>query len=266
MKIQKREQKIFLYIIGVVIVLLVFQFVFSPQMDKNISKQAEVDKLNTSLAQVKALDASKKDYTKKTADMRKEISDTLKEFPADFKAEDGIMYAKELENQVGMTISTVNVSQPVLLYTMGQGAAAGTTQEPANTTGTTGTTGTPAPTGTTTPAGTTDTTGKMDTPASTDVSNPLNGEMLFNSPLKINYTVTYGDMKRCLEYINKGAGKKTIDTISLSYDASTGNIMGDMSINTFSMTGTDAVYNPPSIPSISIGTDNIFGSGMPVTP
>ena len=61
MKMQKREQKILLYIIGVVIVLLVFQFVFSPQMDKNASKQAEIDKLNISLAQVNALNNNKKE-------------------------------------------------------------------------------------------------------------------------------------------------------------------------------------------------------------
>ena len=52
----------------------------------------------------------------------------------------------------------------------------------------------------------------------------------------------------------------TLDNVNASFDSSTGNLTGTMTINIFSMTGGSTSYSAPDAGSTVYGTDNIFGT------
>jgi hypothetical protein len=55
-----------------------------------------------------------------------------------------------------------------------------------------------------------------------------------------------------------------IEDVSVTYDTSTGNLMGNMKINMFSLIGSEVLkgYEPPYINDINTGRENIFGTSQ----
>ena len=146
--------------------------------------------------------------------------------------------------------------------------ATGTTATGATATGTTATgttaTGATATGTTTTDAAASGNTDAAPTTAASGDSENTTGQQYMTglvSSININFQTTYEDFKKLVDYINNYPEKTSISNASLSYDSSTGELIGSMTINRYALTGTGKVYEEPYIGDISIGTDNIFGNG-----
>ena len=79
-------------------------------------------------------------------------------------------------------------------------------------------------------------------------------------PLTASYLSTYNGLKNTITHTNMHQNRMVIDQVTASFDASTGNLVGDMTINMFYMTGTENAYSEPYVPSMGIGVSNIFGT------
>ena len=51
-----------------------------------------------------------------------------------------------------------------------------------------------------------------------------------------------------------------VDTVTASYDGTTGNLVGSITINMYTVAGTERVYEKPYVPAMNVGIDNIFGT------
>ena len=54
--------------------------------------------------------------------------------------------------------------------------------------------------------------------------------------------------------------RRGIDTISLAYDDSTGQLNGSAIVDSYFLLGTDKTYAQPSLTPVQQGTDDIFGT------
>jgi len=85
--------------------------------------------------------------------------------------------------------------------------------------------------------------------------------------MTLSYQSTYQGLKDVITYTGGQDRRMVINTVSASYDRTTGNVSGSMTLDQYVVSGTDAAYIPPYVPAISIGTDNIFGTiEIPVEP
>jgi len=92
------------------------------------------------------------------------------------------------------------------------------------------------------------------------------GLQAYDVEMSLSYLSTYQGLKDVILYTGGQDRRMVINTVTASFDRSTGNLSGAMTLNQYLITGTDAVYNPPYVPAMSIGTDNIFGTiEIPVT-
>ena len=82
----------------------------------------------------------------------------------------------------------------------------------------------------------------------------------FQIPMSVSYKTTYQGLKDTITYTNNYDDRIVIDTVSLSYDRSSGDVAGSMLFNLYYMTGTDKVYEDPFVPDMNMGVDNIFGT------
>ena len=141
--------------------------------------------------------------------------------------------------------------------------ATGATATGTTATGTTATGATATGTTTTDAAASGNTDAAPTTAASGDSENTTGQQYMTGlvSSININFQTTYEDFKKLVDYINNYPEKTSISNASLSYDSSTGELIGSMTINRYALTGTGKVYEEPYIGDISIGTDNIFGNG-----
>ncbi|MEA4895323.1 MAG: hypothetical protein VB064_08670 [Oscillospiraceae bacterium] len=78
--------------------------------------------------------------------------------------------------------------------------------------------------------------------------------------LTISCSLSYGQLKKLIDYVNLNSGKADISDVSVSYDSQTGGLTGTVTIEKYFISSTDYTYTPTNIPSVDKGTDNPFGT------
>ena len=81
----------------------------------------------------------------------------------------------------------------------------------------------------------------------------------FKTTITLTYEASYSELLELIRYINEYYSKNTIDSISMSYNADTDTVTGNMTVSMYAVTGTDRNFLAP-IFSLPTGTMNIFDS------
>lgn len=225
MKISDKEKKMLLYLAGLLVAIFSFQFGFSPMQDENFELESQVSTLKMEVSQLQMKVGKQQEYEEQTAQAKQDTEELLSQFPANLQAEDSILYASELEKAYKMKISNVSLGEASVAY------GAETAVE-----------------------------GDSESTEATSAISTLGGRVLYKLPLTMDYTSTYADFKKCMEYIQQDSNRKSIDAVSISYDGETGKLIGNFVLNTYYLTNTDGMYNSPSLPGMGTGSKNIFGT------
>lgn len=87
-----------------------------------------------------------------------------------------------------------------------------------------------------------------------------------NSTITASYLCqTYAGMKTFVNGIYNDEYPKSIESIAMTFDSTTGNISGSIIVNMYSLTDGSNAYVAPIIPTVDMKVDCIFGSITPVT-
>ena len=99
-----------------------------------------------------------------------------------------------------------------------------------------------------------------------DGSNPADdGRLLYRTVVNLDCDCDYTQLKNCLRGLKKNNFKMSVDTASFGPDEETGKLKGNMTVNMYYLYGSEKPYEPLTIDGVSLGTDNIFGTGT-ITP
>ncbi|MDD6254825.1 MAG: hypothetical protein PUA82_02290 [Eubacteriales bacterium] len=94
--------------------------------------------------------------------------------------------------------------------------------------------------------------------SSSDSSSDSNKYYLYKYPVTISYTGTYSQLKSAVKFIEDYGERMTINDITSTYDETTGRITGTITLNMYTLTGTEKQYSDPNV-SGSLGNADIFG-------
>lgn len=86
------------------------------------------------------------------------------------------------------------------------------------------------------------------------------GVSLYDRQTTYTFTVSYEDLKKLVDVVQNDEDKRNVEQFSVSFDRSTGKLKGSMMINMFSLAGADKSYQPPQIPDVPLGRDDVFGT------
>ena len=84
--------------------------------------------------------------------------------------------------------------------------------------------------------------------------------MMYQTPVTMDFIASYNAVKDIVKIMNEDQMRKSIDGLSLSFDAETGDLTGTLVFNMYSLTGTDATYTTPVVSNVVMGSSNIFNS------
>lgn len=259
MKLQPKYIKEILYGVGVLILLIVIA-VIKPSLDeKHDALKATNDQLAAQVTQLEQLEANAPTYEAKTKEFQEEDALILNEYPAEVRAEDVILYARQIEDKSDMTISSVGLTQANLLYAMNAAAdaAAAPAAEDTAADGTTDTQAAEAAAdaAVSTASGFDAALGVLD-----EASVVKPDYNLFQMPVSYDIKSSYRDLKKIISDILSDPDKQNVAGLSLTYDEESGNLVGNMNINRYYVTGTEKQYQNPDAGNIKKGTNNIFGT------
>lgn len=266
MKISTRDKKLLLMLLGVILLVVSYFFVYAPQMDKAGGIEAENAVLSQRLDQLLEMAKNKELYEQEIRQMNQEIRQYCDNFPADIKEEDGILLANTMEKKIDVKISNVGLGERELLSTisgeakapeqggsqnqslMAKGAQAtndqineieGTNEE--------------------VQASSVD-VDSIEEDISQFLADVAWNPSLYRNQDTLQFVTTYKGLKKAVDFLNTQVGRMTVDNVSASFDSSTGNLSGTMTVNLYSMTNTGNTYNSPDAGKVKLGTKNIFGT------
>lgn len=217
LKISERDKKLLIVVMAVLIMALAYFFGYS-----NLSEQ--VDELSTKKT---SLETTKRDLKEKNDNKQKYINDTDKlskactvlidKYDSTTSQPNAIEFFNKTEDVTGVWVKSLSLSPATVLYKFGQIASS-------NVNGT------------------------------SSYSSNLVG---YKSSINISYEGDYSQWKDFVKYINTYASKSTIDSLTATYNDSTGVVSGTASISLYAIQGGDRKATEPKF-DVKTGTDNIF--------
>ena len=262
MNISMRDKKILLMFLGVGVFAAGYFFGYRPQMEEAQSIQASNESLQERLDELLKLAENRDYYLEETESLNAKVDEYTSAFPADIRPEDGIVLSMNMENSLDMQISNVGLGTREFVA-----ALDGSTEDPlAN-----------MPDQTLSEQANAQTQSQIDEIEGTDVqgdkerqaasdaevaslSDTLTSPVLYRIQDSMQFTGTYASLKDMVDYLADQAGRMTLDNVNASFDSSTGNLSGSITVNLFAMAGTGKTYTEPDAGSVAYGTSNIFGT------
>ena len=262
MNISMRDKKLLLMFLGVGIFACGYFFGYRPQMEEAENIQASNVPLQERLNDLLELAENREFYLEETDSINAKIDEYTAEFPSDIRSEDGIVLSKNMEESLDMSISNVGLGTREFIAALDGSTEDPLIDMPDETLSEQANAQTQAQID---EIEGTDTQGEKDLQNASDeeVENAamtLTTPVLYRTQDSMQFTGTYASLKDMVDYLADQSGRMTLDNVNASFDSTTGNLTGSITVNLFSMAGTGKTYTEPDAGSVAYGTDNIFGT------
>lgn len=258
-----RDKKLLIILAGVAILALTYFLIFIPQSNKRDSLKSENMNLKSQYNQLSALAAKADDYTKKTKDMSDAMQQVYDNFPSYLQIENGIMDAVAIEKSTNTNITELTVGSPTAIDVNNPTGEAGTDSSSGSTTDSSNTDSSQSSQtadGNSSQSQTDDGSAGGSGTSSGSAKSTVTGYQLYDVSTVMAFKTEYHGLKAMLGEVIGSSQKKTISTLNVSFDDSTGKLTGEMLVDSYFLYGLDKPYEAPYIPAVPHGTNNLFGT------
>lgn len=83
---------------------------------------------------------------------------------------------------------------------------------------------------------------------------------LYNTPVTYQFAAGYSDFKKSINSIRKNVDLKSIESVVMTYDNTTSNLLGTLTVNQYTIAGTDRQYSTPEVKGSPVGNANPFST------
>lgn len=252
MSISERDKKILIVFVGILIFALVYYFPIRSYTEDAEKLNTENVGLTAKLAELEAKVARESEIKAETTNYEADTLALVAKFPSFLQVENEIMDIVGLEKELKVEVPLITVNTPVEMKasdTPEVTEAAEAPQEVATE---------EAPEeASTTDASTTEAPAADETEVAPAAANKYK---LYDMSTNINYKGGYDSLKKFLDKIAKSTDKKSINSVSLTFDNKTGNLDGNIVYDSYFLAGSDRPYEEIITKTIRHGTKNIFGT------
>ena len=251
MSISERDKKILIVFVGILIFALVYYFPIRSYTEDAEKLNTENVGLTAKLAELEAKVARESEIKAETTNYEADTLALVAKFPSFLQVENEIMDIVGLEKELKVEVPLITVNTPVEMKSSDTPEAE-TTQAPPQEVATEAAPEAAPEEGSTTEAPVADETGVAPAVA--------NKYKLYDMSTNINYKGGYDSLKKFLDKIAKSTDKKSINSVSLTFDNKTGNLDGNIVYDSYFLAGSDRPYEEIITKTIRHGTKNIFGT------
>lgn len=252
MSISERDKKILIVFVGILIFALVYYFPIRSYTEDAEKLNTENVGLTAKLAELEAKVARESEIKAETTNYEADTLAMVAKFPSFLQVENEIMDIVGLEKELKVEVPLITVNAPVEMKGSDTSEAE-TTEAPPQEVATE-----EAPeTSSNTDASTTEALAADETQAAPAAANKYK---LYDMSTNINYKGGYDSLKKFLDKIAKSSDKKSINSVSLTFDNKTGNLDGNIVYDSYFLVGSDRPYEEIITKTIRHGTKNIFGT------
>ena len=234
--ISERDKKLLFGLGAILILACAFFFVFSPNQKKSDELSTENTELKNYITQLDTMIANEEQKKAEIVSFNEMREAILAKFPGGMTHEKAIATIADLQDVTGFFSSQDSFSVNNINFDEAEARSNGTV-----------------------PIVTEDY--QIDSPyAVTNVTGEEFPQITeYKTTVTMSFTCTNEELTDVLDYINQNEEKMSVETITVGYDAETGNLTGTMNLCMYCISGVeDKVYEEPEITNISLVVSNIF--------
>ena len=247
MSISERDKKILIVFVGILIFALVYYFPIRSYTEDAEKLNTENVGLTAKLAELEAKVARESEIKAETTNYEADTLALVAKFPSFLQVENEIMDIVGLEKELKVEVPLITVNTPVEMKGSDAPEAETTQAAPQEVA--------------TEEAPEADSTTEAPVADETEVAPAVaNKYKLYDMSTNINYKGGYDSLKKFLDKIAKSSDKKSINSVSLTFDNKTGNLDGNIVYDSYFLAGSDRPYEEIITKTIRHGTKNIFGT------
>ncbi len=115
MSVQRKDVPILLIVLGVLLAVISWQFIYNPNVEKTKWYEEDNEALQTSVMELENLEAHMDEYTAEMETMRAEVEEIVAQYPKGFITEEELMYYYNMEGvrQNQVVIPNIGFGAPV---------------------------------------------------------------------------------------------------------------------------------------------------------
>lgn len=246
MSISERDKKILIVFVGILIFALVYYFPIRSYTEDAEKLNTENVGLTAKLAELEAKVARESEIKAETTNYEADTLAMVAKFPSFLQVENEIMDIVGLEKELKVEVPLITVNTPVEMKASDTPEVAEAAEAPQE-----------VATEETPEASTTEAPAADETEVAPAAANKYK---LYDMSTNINYKGGYDSLKKFLDKIAKSSDKKSINSVSLTFDNKTGNLDGNIVYDSYFLVGSDRPYEEIITKTIRHGTKNIFGT------
>ena len=247
MSISERDKKILIVFVGILIFALVYYFPIRSYTEDAEKLNTENVGLTAKLAELEAKVARESEIKAETTNYEADTLAMVAKFPSFLQVENEIMDIVGLEKELKVEVPLITVNTPVEMKASDTPEVAEAAEAPQEVA--------------TEEAPEADSTTEAPAADETEVAPAAaNKYKLYDMSTNINYKGGYDSLKKFLDKIAKSTDKKSINSVSLTFDNKTGNLDGNIVYDSYFLVGSDRPYEEIITKTIRHGTKNIFGT------
>ena len=247
MSISERDKKILIVFVGILIFALVYYFPIRSYTEDAEKLNTENVGLTAKLAELEAKVARESEIKAETTNYEADTLAMVAKFPSFLQVENEIMDIVGLEKELKVEVPLITVNTPVEMKASDTPEVAEAAEAPQEVA--------------TEEAPEADSATEAPVTDETEVAPAAaNKYKLYDMSTNINYKGGYDSLKKFLDKIAKSTDKKSINSVSLTFDNKTGNLDGNIVYDSYFLVGSDRPYEEIITKTIRHGTKNIFGT------
>ena len=247
MSISERDKKILIVFVGILIFALVYYFPIRSYTEDAEKLNTENVGLTAKLSELEAKVARESEIKAETTNYEADTLALVAKFPSFLQVENEIMDIVGLEKELKVEVPLITVNTPVEMKASDTPEVAEAAEAPQEVA--------------TEEAPEADSATEAPAADETEVAPAAaNKYKLYDMSTNINYKGGYDSLKKFLDKIAKSTDKKSINSVSLTFDNKTGNLDGNIVYDSYFLVGSDRPYEEIITKTIRHGTKNIFGT------
>ena len=247
MSISERDKKILIVFVGILIFALVYYFPIRSYTEDAEKLNTENVGLTAKLAELEVKVARESEIKAETTNYEADTLALVAKFPSFLQVENEIMDIVGLEKELKVEVPLITVNTPVEMKASDTPEVAEAAEAPQEVA--------------TEEAPEADSATEAPAADETEVAPAAaNKYKLYDMSTNINYKGGYDSLKKFLDKIAKSSDKKSINSVSLTFDNKTGNLDGNIVYDSYFLVGSDRPYEEIITKTIRHGTKNIFGT------
>ncbi len=234
MTISKGQRDLLIGLAGVLIAVLCWFLVASPDIEKREALEAENAELRPKAEEYQAVHARVDEYKASITTLDAASDEIIKHYPSDVQREDQLMYWANIAASHPLNL----VFEDIELGEWDAVAIAGLAEESQDIV-------------------TTDEEGNP-VVADEDFADAKAEYKLYSATMAMDFGSTYEGIKDMLKYIKGQNDRSSIESINVYYDEGTGFLVGALGLRMYYLDGTGKEYQPQFIPTVPTGVEDVF--------